>query len=294
VDCGLSGYQLDSDDDAGDLNFSKIVFDLTPLVHDVDISNSVVFTNSNGYYRDGDTVSVQVQMHNNGTVDETVPYALSIVDETNGAEYVLISTSPRPTVFASEDTTVTLSGTIPYSADMSTSYHQFRAKVDLNVSGDPDSDVRNSLNTVYAYRYYYSGGGGGGGSPPPIDYDSDTFQDVEEAFAGTNAAAADAKPVFDQAKYGQYLGKKSDVSANNYGGDPVNVRTGAFEFTQTDFALPGRGIPIDFTRTYNSKLAERASRLGNGWSFSYNTSAIKLHSNHCKNFIKAWFNNSIS
>lgn len=53
---------------------------------------------------------------------------------------------------------------------------------------------------------------------------------------------------------------------------PVNCATGEFWHTFTDFSIPGRGIPLLFTRTYSSFAANRDGRLGYGWTDSYNMS----------------------
>jgi len=52
-------------------------------------------------------------------------------------------------------------------------------------------------------------------------------------------------------------------------GEPINTATGNFFEDFTDIAIPGRGLPLDFTRTYNSLGAGINSPLGYGWSASY-------------------------
>jgi RHS repeat-associated protein len=54
--------------------------------------------------------------------------------------------------------------------------------------------------------------------------------------------------------------------------DPVDCSTGNKFETQTDFAVPGIGLGLDLTRTYNSQAASTASsagQFGYGWSASY-------------------------
>jgi RHS repeat-associated protein len=55
---------------------------------------------------------------------------------------------------------------------------------------------------------------------------------------------------------------------------PVDDQTGNFWHTFTDLAVPGRGIPLDFRRTYNSDPYALATPglFGPGWSFSYGMS----------------------
>ncbi len=47
---------------------------------------------------------------------------------------------------------------------------------------------------------------------------------------------------------------------------PINAATGDFYHTFTDIAIPGRGIPLRTTRTYNSLLALQDGPFGYGWS----------------------------
>lgn len=51
--------------------------------------------------------------------------------------------------------------------------------------------------------------------------------------------------------------------------DPVNTATGNYTFQHTDIAIPGRGIPFVFLRTYNSQDTYFGP-LGFGWTHSYN------------------------
>lgn len=53
---------------------------------------------------------------------------------------------------------------------------------------------------------------------------------------------------------------------------PVNCGTGDFWHTFTDFAIPGRGVPLDLTRTYSAAMASAPGPFGFGWTHSYNMS----------------------
>ncbi|HVQ97125.1 MAG TPA: DUF6531 domain-containing protein, partial [Mycobacteriales bacterium] len=66
-------------------------------------------------------------------------------------------------------------------------------------------------------------------------------------------------------------------------GDPVDTSTGYFGETFTDLTTPGRGLPLNFTRTYAAALADPAGPnaasvlngpFGFGWTFSYNLSTV--------------------
>ena len=62
-------------------------------------------------------------------------------------------------------------------------------------------------------------------------------------------------------------------------GDPVDTATGYFSQTWADLSTPGRGVPLDFTRTYAESIADPNGPNGSlavdgpfgwGWTFSYN------------------------
>lgn len=56
-------------------------------------------------------------------------------------------------------------------------------------------------------------------------------------------------------------------------GDPVNCATGNMYESQTDVAVPGLGLGLDFTRTYNAQATAdggaTAGTMGYGWTTSY-------------------------
>jgi RHS repeat-associated protein len=54
-------------------------------------------------------------------------------------------------------------------------------------------------------------------------------------------------------------------------GDPVSCATGNDAETQTDFAIGGRGVGLDLTRTYNSQAAAEGIKgaFGYGWTSSF-------------------------
>jgi Domain of unknown function (DUF6531) len=66
--------------------------------------------------------------------------------------------------------------------------------------------------------------------------------------------------------------RASKQIAQGAGGDPVNTATGNFSETYTDLAIPGRGVPLVFSRTYNSLAASTVGPLGFGWTFDYQMS----------------------
>jgi RHS repeat-associated protein len=61
------------------------------------------------------------------------------------------------------------------------------------------------------------------------------------------------------------------------GADPVALATGALDYPHTDLELTGKGLPLAFSRTYNSGDASDVG-LGPGWSYSGLITATKLAS----------------
>jgi len=56
---------------------------------------------------------------------------------------------------------------------------------------------------------------------------------------------------------------------------PVNTYSGNFWHTLNELSIPGRGIPLSFSQTYNSGAAQTAASsgpLGYGWTDNYNMS----------------------
>src|SRR5439155_1768970 len=53
---------------------------------------------------------------------------------------------------------------------------------------------------------------------------------------------------------------------------PVSCATGTFWHQWNDLRVPGRGVPLDFSRTYSSGSASIDGPLGLGWTDNYNLS----------------------
>ncbi|MFA5813639.1 MAG: RHS repeat-associated core domain-containing protein [Patescibacteria group bacterium] len=109
---------------------------------------------------------------------------------------------------------------------------------------------------------------GAGGPDPLADNDGDGYKNIEEQIAGTNVNGPQSVNLYDTS-FWRRLRIRADEWWKSFTADPVNARTGAFELEQTDFTLPGRGFPIEFKRTYSSKISDRNARLGAGWTHSY-------------------------
>jgi hypothetical protein len=68
---------------------------------------------------------------------------------------------------------------------------------------------------------------------------------------------------------GTTFGPPSSANPSGTAAEPVNTATGDYFFQRIDLALPGRGLPVIFTRTYNS-LDSYSGPFGHGWTHSYN------------------------
>lgn len=197
-------------------------------------------------------------------------FYLLLKNSSNGQEYLL---SPQGffSLSANETKSVTWSGSAPTTCSFPLT-GTYTVKVHL----DPLQEVSNEINagnnsvlTTNSTIVKRKDAGCTDGSTFP-DYDTDGISDADEIYGGSNPTIADKKPLYDSnAK--KYTATPSDVSANTYGADPVNLRTGGLELVQSDFSLQGRGIPLHLLRTYNSTVTERNHRFGRGWSYSYHS-----------------------
>lgn len=259
-------------------------------------SNFTITNTQTRYFDLANTIGVNGHLQNLGNAGYSgIPYLLRLKNISTGVAYDLTNLSPSSlNLPAGYDGNLFLVGTVPSSMPVNGNYT-------IEVIVDPVNDISESnennnitvTNNSVAVQQYYVGGGGGGGSSSGTNSDADSYTDKEEVFAGTNANGAQSMNLYAP----DYKTKKAIIadkpknnvvaSASNsdaissinaglifgnpsYAADPVNIRTGAFEFNQTDFVLSGRGLPINFARTYNSKLSDIDNRIGNGWNDSYN------------------------
>jgi len=71
------------------------------------------------------------------------------------------------------------------------------------------------------------------------------------------------------AKVGEEKDQGAGKPDTDQGDDPVNITNGNMYSTTQDLFIPGKGLPLKFTRTYNSKSFYN-ELLGYGWTHSYN------------------------
>ncbi|MBJ7458158.1 MAG: hypothetical protein JHD02_03120, partial [Thermoleophilaceae bacterium] len=74
---------------------------------------------------------------------------------------------------------------------------------------------------------------------------------------------------------GDLSGAGSGGCSRAHAGDPVHTGIGNFYETYNDLKIPGRGCPLDLSRTYNSAASGSRGAFGNGWSFSYGMSVAQ-------------------
>ena len=232
-----------------------------------------VILNPTATYEGDGQMTVRGLITNPGATGTGVNYSLKLKSTLTGDSYSLLNPAPATLSIASNSNNIyDLRGTIPSDCLFPlVGIYDVIVTIDPNNSISEINDSNNTTttsNTAVVSRGHYCDSVGGEGDPM-YDLDEDFFLDIEERYAGTREGSIDIHPIYD-INYTSYSAILSDKRFQNYGADPVNTRTGAFEFSQTDFSLPGRGVSINYVRTYNSKLPERNNRLGYGWNSSYN------------------------
>ncbi|PIQ77845.1 hypothetical protein COV82_02515 [Candidatus Peregrinibacteria bacterium CG11_big_fil_rev_8_21_14_0_20_46_8] len=269
-------FQIDADNEVPESietnNVHVWQLQVVPPSSDIAISN-LQLTNGT-FFQHGDTVQLSARLQNLGSADALdIPYRIALRD-VGGATYPLSNFVPQDIdLGAGADAVLTMSAQIPASVPLG-----IHASVDvvldpLQALNDPDrsNNSATAAQLIYIDRASYI-------QPPDpgvclafgfSDIDCDSFADAVEVVGGTNINGTQlvaVNGVNTQIIYRSF----ADGGVRAFAGDPVNTRTGAFEFTQLDFELPGRGIPIRFERTYNSKVPDDINnRTGWGWSSSY-------------------------
>ena len=88
--------------------------------------------------------------------------------------------------------------------------------------------------------------------------------------------------VIDENEFSKRMGMKEYWQYQNFGlpigTGYVEKSRGNFFYKQTDVSLPNEGVPIDFSRIYNSQASYKTS-FGRGWSHAYDIELV----NDCKN-----------
>lgn len=77
-----------------------------------------------------------------------------------------------------------------------------------------------------------------------------------------------ATPPYCPVPASQRLGNRQSTTTGTVS-DPVNTATGNYVYQKTDLQMAGRGLALDFSRTYNSQ-DKYLGPLGSGWTHTFN------------------------
>ncbi|MBI4744359.1 MAG: hypothetical protein HY776_06030 [Actinobacteria bacterium] len=65
-------------------------------------------------------------------------------------------------------------------------------------------------------------------------------------------------------------GRYGQDTPSGYAGEPVNTTTGNYTYEHEDINIPGKGIPVQIVRSYNSQDNSYNGSFGYGWTHNYN------------------------
>ena len=122
---------------------------------------------------------------------------------------------------------------------------------------------------IVSYSWNFGDGTTGTGSGPSHAYTSASGSTSNTvSLTVTDCAARTNTRSFTIRITGQALGNNPTQAKSP---DPVNLATGNYIYDHVDLRLPGRGLPFEFKRFYNSKdTIGTGLPLGYGWTHSYN------------------------
>jgi YD repeat-containing protein len=74
---------------------------------------------------------------------------------------------------------------------------------------------------------------------------------------------------------GDWRGCGIAEEVNGYEGEPINTRTGAYDYSSSDFGVGTSAGPLTFTRSYSSAVTDRfTSLMGFGWSHNHDVRLV--------------------
>jgi RHS repeat-associated protein len=139
--------------------------------------------------------------------------------------------------------------------------------------------VTGDAQVCFAVGEQYVSGGGNGNAVLLRD---------SEGVVTTGTPLAPPSPAYSAEAYGGGSPSEVDADQNIWvgsGADPVNTATGDASYSATDLTVPGPGVPLQFTRTYDAQAAAAQVQektqlgvpvppLGYGWSDNLNMTLL--------------------
>ncbi len=141
------------------------------------------------------------------------------------------------------------------------------------ISSTPESTVTNSANNTYwqwnvtnLVKDWYNGVKPNYGL---MLKQRDEFTSLYQSFNSVNSGVN--TPKITVTYYVNGIGLESFWG---YTKDGINVSNGNLVLQETDLSIPGRGVPVSVTRTYNSRKSDGAGMFGYGWTSNVETRLI--------------------
>ncbi len=268
-------YDIDFDNVISESNEDNNKFFLSPFTVTAaakpDVSIDAFSANASQNYYSGTQFSHTVTIRNTGSVAASnLFYSGTLRQANNGALFPFICNSGYTyNIPANSANTYSLVCSLPtvLSSPNTTYYVQYKLDPsDVIAESDETNNSRESSNTITVIQGDYANAPGGIADP---NGNSVPLASKLSALNGDASKAVNLSLQTSQSVYTLQSKIPADITKNIYTADPVNARTGAFEFSQTDFSLSSFALPLEFTRTYTSKFLDRNVRFGRGWSHSY-------------------------
>lgn len=118
--------------------------------------------------------------------------------------------------------------------------------------------------------------GGAIGDSPSTSVNDDILRDFfGESYIEGSGSKPGSRAIAERVAEISFLGFVGGARFTVYSGDPVNMLSGNLIHREVDFKIRSRGLPIQFARTYNSKL-NYDGPFGFGWTHSYNMRLLEL------------------
>lgn len=207
------------------------------------------------------------------------------IQRRQGSSYTYFSLAANQTNYT--DTSVSSGNTYCYSvaATNSSGSSAFTSEqcATYSVSGSaPVAQIIGDLRPVTGSTRYY-GSASSGSTPLKYSWSTGAGQTSTEAnptflfnSPGTNWIRLIVTDTYQHSGFASIdinvQGANNGVTpTSSLGADPVVLASGNYIQSHVDIKLPGKGVPFEFRRFYNSKSSDQSGKpLGFGWTFSYN------------------------